>query len=84
MEIDTELIEQFKAILTLEGISTELSDEDIKLLLESKITELIGYTNIEINPTNHKDIHRNFESNLYEVIFILYRKFQISKLDLKL
>lgn len=69
MEIDAELIEQFKAILTLEGISTELSDEDIKLLLESKITELIGYTNIEINPTNHKDIHRNFESNLYEVDF---------------
>ena len=69
MEIDTELIEQFKAILTLEGISSELSDEDIKLLLESKITELIGYTNIEINPTNHKDIHRNFESNLYEVDF---------------
>lgn len=60
-------IETLKEQLTLENVTCDLSDEDLELLLTNLISELTGYINIPINPTNHKEIRRDFHSDIYEV-----------------
>lgn len=52
--------------LTQVDIST-YSDEDLELLLTNTINEIIGYTNLPINPISHKQIVRNFNSTLFEL-----------------
>ena len=61
-------VEDLKDLLDLEGVSYEdISDEDLELLLQTKINELSGLTNLPLESTNHKDIVRGFDGDIYEV-----------------
>ena len=65
-----ELVDEFKSLCNLEKISlNDLSDNDIKLLLQTKISELSAYTGLELCPSNHKEIKRDFSNDVYEVDF---------------
>ena len=60
-------ITTLKQQLSIEGITTELSDEDLQLLLNNLIKELMGYSNIPINPVTRKTIIREFSSDILEL-----------------
>lgn len=60
-------IDSLKADLELKGITHELTDEQLTLLLQNKTDELAGLTNLPILPTNHKEIRQDFEDERYEV-----------------
>lgn len=61
-------VETLKQNLTLENIEYEdYSDEDLELLLTNKTNELIGYTNLPINATNHKTIIRRYNGSMVEL-----------------
>jgi hypothetical protein len=68
MTIDNELVTEFKQLLELENISfDDYSDEDLQLLLDNKLSELTNYTGINILPTSHKEIKRDWTGDTYEV-----------------
>ena len=64
----TDLVSEFKDLLELAGIDiTDYSDDDIELLLESKLSEITAYVGFDINPTLHKEIRKGFSDDMYEV-----------------
>ena len=68
MTNDNELVTEFKKLLELENISfDDYSDEDLQLLLDNKLSELTNYTGINILPTSHKEIKRDWTGDTYEV-----------------
>lgn len=67
-------VENLKKGLELEGISTDMSDEDLGLLLTNVVKELMGNTNAPINPTNHKVILKNFCDDILELDYYPVRK----------
>ena len=71
MSVDvSDFVEDFKSLMDLEGISLDdYSDDDLELLLQTKLDELTAYTGLEINPTTHKEIKRDFSDDMYEVDF---------------
>jgi hypothetical protein len=60
-------IDSLKTDLELKGITHELTDEQLTLLLQNKTDELAGLTNLPILPTSHKEIRQAFEDERYEV-----------------
>ena len=60
-------IDSLKTDLELKGITHELTDEQLTLLLQNKTDELAGLTNLPILPTSHKEIRQDFEDERYEV-----------------
>ena len=63
-------LEELKKQLVLEGVPYEdFSDEQLQLLLNNVVSELMGYTNVPINPTSHKMVMRNFDDDLLELDF---------------
>jgi len=52
-----------KDLLALRGITTSLSDAQLETLIDYKIKELEGLTGIEVYPTVHTDILRNFNDD---------------------
>ena len=67
-------VETLKTQLALEGVTCELSDEDLQLLLTNVVNELTGTTNVPINPTNHKDIIRRFTGDMLELDYYPVRQ----------
>ena len=61
------LLTEFKNYLRINGITTEMSDADLELLLNQKTSELIAYTGLELEPTTHTEIKNNYQDNFYEV-----------------
>ena len=60
-------LETLKKQLTIEGVTTELSDEQLELLLTNVVNEIMGYTNVPIYPTSHKTILRDFDDDMLEL-----------------
>ena len=60
-------LETLKKQLTIEGVTTELSDEQLELLLTNVVNEITGYTNVPIHPTSHKTILRDFDDDMLEL-----------------
>ena len=60
-------VETLKQQLSLEGISYDLDDSQLELLLNNIKNEITGYTNVPIDPTNHKTIVRNFDDDMLEL-----------------
>lgn len=60
-------LNSLKKQLSIEGITPELSDEDLQLLLNNIVKEVIGYTNAPINPITKKTIIREFSSDMLEL-----------------
>ena len=63
------LLTEFISYLRINGITTEMSDEDLELLLNQKKSEIIAYTGLELNPTSHTELKRDFFDDQYMVDF---------------
>lgn len=60
-------VESLKDQLELQGITHNLDDEQLTLLLQNKTDELAGLTNLPITPKTHKEIRQDFDGDMYEV-----------------
>lgn len=77
-------VEALKAQLDLEGISyDDFDDSQLELLLTSITDELMGYTNVPIVATNHKNIFRGFDGDLLELDYYPVRKITSLKIGTK-
>lgn len=58
-----------KEQLEMKKVTYDLTNEQLELLLKNTTNELIGYTNLPVNPVNHKVIRRDFTDDMFEVDF---------------
>ena len=63
------LLTEFTSYLRRYGVTTDLSDEDLELLLNQKKSEIIEYTGLELTPTTHTEFRRDFMDDQYMVDF---------------
>ena len=77
-------VESLKAQLYLEGISyDDFDDSQLELLLNNIKNELVGYTNVPISATNHKNIIRDFKGDLLELDYYPVRNITSLKIGSK-
>lgn len=60
-------LSQLKEQLELHGVTYDLDDSELALLLHNTITQLIGYTNLPILPRSYKQIDPHFEGKTIEL-----------------
>jgi len=63
-------INEFRTLLKFEGISLDdYTDEELSILINSKINELKGLTEIDIRPTHRRQVNRNFNGDSLRLDF---------------
>lgn len=61
-------INKIKTLLKFEGINVDVTDEELQILVESKLKELEGIINADIYPQDRTDIQGSFKGKVYELI----------------
>ena len=63
-------INEFRTLLKFEGISLDdYTDEELNILINSKITELKGLIGIDITPVHRRDTKHNFKGDTLRLDF---------------
>ena len=63
-------ITRLRSLLKFENIDlTDYTDDDLKILFESKVSELEGLIGLDINPVHRKHIQKNFHGDVLELSF---------------
>lgn len=60
-------VTKLKQDLRIYNVTTDLSDQDLELLLNNTILELTGRIGVPIEPEHHKELVRDFKNDMFEL-----------------
>ena len=60
-------VTKLKQELRIYNVTTDLSDQDLELLLNNTILELTGRIGVPIEPEHHKEMVRDFKNDMFEL-----------------
>ena len=58
-------IDEFRTLLKFDGIKVEYTNEELEILIKSKIRELEGLTGADIYPNDYTSTSKNIKGNVY-------------------
>lgn len=62
-------VEKIRTLLKFDGITTDLTDDELEVLVESKLYELEGLVNADLYPHDRTQVTRNYYGDVYELDF---------------
>lgn len=75
-------ITKLKTLLKFEGIDlTDFTDEELKIIVDSKMDELSGLTGLDIKPVHRKHIQKSFNGDILELPFYPVYDLNTVKID---